>query len=159
MGGRAAALADRFEGAISELAKTIEQCPEDKWGALCGEEQWTVAATAHHVATQFPLEMEYLLAASTGTAMPPHSWDDINVRNARHAEEFTAIGKVDALKALRENSGPIAAWVRALTDEQLDRTAPLALANGATVSTEQLILGGVLIDHAVAHTKSIRSAM
>jgi hypothetical protein len=159
VGARASALADQFEQRIAELARAIEDCPDGKWGALCGEEQWTVAATAHHVATQFPLEMEYLLAASTGTPMPPHSWDDINVRNAKHAKEFTAISKADALKALRQNSAPIAAWVRALSDEQLDRTASLALADGATVSTEQLILGGVLIDHATAHTKSIRAAM
>jgi hypothetical protein len=159
MGARAGALADQFEQQINELAKAIEQCPPDKWGVLCGEEQWTVAATAHHVATQFPLEMEYLLASTTGTAMPPHTWDDINARNAKHAEQFKAVSKDDALKALRENAAPVAAWVRALTDEQLERTAALPLADGAQVSTEQLLVGGVLIDHARAHAASIRAAI
>jgi len=157
MGARASALADQFQQQIDELAKAIEQCPADKWGALCGEEQWTVAATAHHVAVQFPLEMEYLLACSTGTPMPSRTWDDINAWNGRHAQQFSAISKEEALKALRQNSAPVAAWVRALTDEQLDRTAPLPLADGANVSTEQLVLGGVLIDHARAHAASIRA--
>lgn len=47
----------------------------------------------------------------------------------------------------------------ALSDEQLDRTAPLALADGAGVSAQQLIEGGVLIEHVRGHLNSIRAAV
>lgn len=62
------------------------------------------------------------------------------------------------LKLLRDGGATMAAYVRNLTDQQLDRAAPLALADGAEVSAQQLIEGGVLIDHAEAHLKSIRAA-
>jgi hypothetical protein len=52
----------------------------------------------------------------------------------------------------------VSTWVRGLSDEQLDRTAPLPLANGAVVSTQNLIEGGVLIEHATAHLASIKAA-
>lgn len=47
---------------------------------------------------------------------------------------------------------------RALSDEQLDRTGALPLADGASVSTQQLIEGGVLIGHVTGHLASIRAA-
>jgi hypothetical protein len=47
--------------------------------------------------------------------------------------------------------------VRGLSDEQLERTAALALAGGASVSAQQLIEGGVLIDHVLGHMKSLPS--
>jgi hypothetical protein len=156
MGQRANALAEQFEKAMADLTKTIESVPDDKWSALCGDEQWTVAATAHHVGAQWPLEKEYLDAAAAGGTMPSYTWDDINKRNADHAEQHKSASKADTLKLLREGAPAMAAWVRGLSDEQLDRTSPLPLADGAQVSTQQLIEGGVLIDHAVTHLKSIR---
>ena len=51
-----------------------------------------------------------------------------------------------------------AAYLRGLSDDQLDRTGELALADGASVSTQQLIEGGVLIDHVRGHLQSMRAA-
>lgn len=157
MAGRGAALADRFEQALSELTSTIEGLPDDKWRATCPE-GWTVAATAQHVAAQFPLEKTYITAAAEGTPPPQHSWDDINGTNDNRAVDMKSITKADVLKQLRDGGASMAAYVRGLSDEQLDRTAPLALANGAQVSAQQLIEGGVLIDHVNGHLKSIRAA-
>jgi len=158
MGQRAAALADQYEQVLAELAKTVEGVPDTTWRAICGDERWTVAATAHHVGAQLPLEREYITAAAEGREMPAYTWDDINGRNARHAQDFASCTKEQALSVIRENGSSIAAYVRGLSDEQLERTATLALADGATVSTQQLIEGGVLIDHARTHLGSIRSA-
>jgi hypothetical protein len=158
MAKRAEALAERFDTAVDELAKTIDGLSDNQWGAICGDERWTVAATARHVGAQWPLEMEYLTAIADGKPLPTYTWDDINARNEQHAKEFSSCQKADAIKLLREKSGPISKWVRALSDEQLDRTAPLPLADGAVVSTQALIEGGVLIDHAVAHLASIKAA-
>jgi hypothetical protein len=58
MGTRAQALADQFEQAFADLAKTVEAAPDKQWGATCGGEGWTVAATAQHVGAQLPLERE-----------------------------------------------------------------------------------------------------
>jgi hypothetical protein len=158
MSSRATALADQFEQAVAEFAKTVEQCPDAQWRATCGAEGWTVAATAQHVAGQFPLEHEYISAAAEGREMPAHTWDDINGMNERRAQGASACSKADVLNLLRDGGSSMAAYIRGLSDEQLDRTAPLPLADGALVSAEALILGGVLIDHVKGHLQSIRAA-
>lgn len=158
MGTRSEALARQFEEQVAELAKTIESRTNAQWQAICGEEKWTVAATAHHVGAQFGLEKEYLLAAAGQGTPPPYTWDDINKLNDSRAAENKDCSKEKALQQLRDGAATMAAYVRGLSDEQLDSTAPLGLADGALVSTEQLILGGVLIDHVRAHNASIRAA-
>ena len=157
MGQRTAALASQFEEAVAEFADEIEKLPETKWNAI-SEEGWTVAATAQHVAGQFPLEMEYITAAAEGRPLPSYSWDDINGKNDTRAAANTNASKADVLKTLRDGSASTAAYIRSLDDEQLDRTGKLALAGGAEVTALQLIQGGVLIEHVTAHLKSIQAA-
>lgn len=158
MGTRSSELADQFEQAVAEFAETVEKLPDEKWNAARGEEGWNVAATAQHVSGQFPLEMEYITAAAEARPLPSYSWDDINGKNDRRAAANGAVSKADVLKELKDGAASTAAYVRSLTDDQLDRTASLALANGASVSAQQLIEGGVLIDHVRGHLNSIRSA-
>jgi uncharacterized damage-inducible protein DinB len=155
MASRAESLADRFEQAVAEFASTIERIPDDKWTTKDGPEGWTVAGVAQHVSGQFPLEMEYITAAAEGKPLPPYTWDDINARNENRADKNSAASKAEVLNELRDGATSTAAYVRGLSDEQLDRTGQLALAGGATVSAQQLIEGGVLIDHVLGHLKSL----
>jgi len=158
MGERSATLAEQFEKAIAEFAETIEKIPDGQWGSKGGPEGWTIAGVAQHVSGQFPLEMEFITAAAEGKEMPAYSWDDINGRNEARAENNSAASKADVLRELREGSSSTAAYIRGLSDEQLDSKGKLALAGGAEVSVEQLIRGGVLIDHVRGHMKSILPA-
>ena len=157
MGQRSAALAEQFEQAVADFAKEIEACPDAKWSATTGE-GWSVAATAQHVAGQFPLEMEFITAGAEGRALPTYDWDYDNGKNDGRAAKEMTVTKEHVLKTLRDGSASTAAYIRGLSDQQLDNKAPLALANGAEVTTEQLILGGVLIDHVRGHLKSIQAA-
>ena len=157
MSDRSEALAKKFEAAVDDLVKAIDECSDAKWQSQT-EEEWSVAATAHHVAFQWSLEKEYLDAAVNGATSPQYSWDDIHKRNADHAAKFQSCTKEDAIKELRSGAPAMASFVRGLSDAQLDATMALPLADGATVTATQLIEGGVLIDHAVAHAKSIRGA-
>jgi hypothetical protein len=154
---RAESLADQFEQAVNDFAQTIEQIPDDLWTAQGGPEGWTIASVAQHVSGQFPLEMQYITAAAEGKEMPAYSWDDINGMNESRAEKNSAASKAEVLRELREGAASTAAYVRALSDEQLDRTGSLALAGGASVSAQQLIEGGVLIDHVRGHMKSLQA--
>jgi len=155
MGERSNKLAGQFEQAIAEFANVVKAIPEEKWGAMGGNEGYTVAATAQHVSGQFPLEMEYISAAAEGNPMPAYSWDDINGKNDGRAEKNSAASKDQVLGELREGGASVAAYIRGLSDEQLDSKGALALAGGAEVSAEQLIQGGVLIDHVRGHMKSL----
>ena len=156
MASRADNLASQFEQAVSEFAQTIEQIPDDKWTAKGGPEGWTIAGVAQHVSGQFPLEMQYITAAAEGKEMPAYSWDDINGMNDGRAEKNSAATKADVLRELRDGASSTAAYVRGLSDEQLDRAGSLALAGGANVTAQQLIEGGVLIDHVRGHMKSLQ---
>jgi hypothetical protein len=159
MGERAEALAQQFEKAVKDLTETIEQVPDEKWSGKGGPEGWTIAGLAQHVSGQFPLEMEYITAGAEGRELPGYSWDDINNKNDTRADRNSAASKDEVLRELREGAASAAAYVRALNDEQLDRKGALALAGGAQVSTQQLIEGGVLIDHVRGHTQSLREAL
>ena len=156
MSERSSKLAEQFEQAVENLAGTIEACPDATWNASGGNDGWTVAGTAQHVSGQFPLEREYIVAAAEGKPAPPYSWDDINGKNDTRASKNSAATKQDVLKELRTGAESMAAYIRALSDEQLDRTLALPLAGGAAVSTQDLILGGVLIDHVNGHSASIK---
>ena len=158
MSERAEELASRLEQAMNDFAGVVEGYPDDRWTSARSEEGWTIAAAAQHVSGQFPLEMEYITAAAEGREMPGYSWDDIDGMNARRAKENTAVNKADVLAELNEKGSGAAAYIRGLSDEQLDRTSKLELAGGADVSTQQLIEGGVLIEHLVVHGKNIQAA-
>ena len=154
---RAEQLANDFEPAVTDFTKTIERIPDDKWTAQGGPEGWTIAGVAQHVSGQFPLEMEYITAAAEGRSLPGYSWDDINAKNESRADKNSTASKADVLHELREGAASTAAYVRRLSDEQLDRAGALKLAGGASVSTQQLIEGGVLIDHVRGHMQSLQS--
>jgi uncharacterized damage-inducible protein DinB len=158
MSERAQKLADDFEQASADLAREIENTPDEKWQQAHGPEGWTIAATAQHVAGQFPLESEYIFAAAEGKPMPTYSWDDINHKNDTRAAQNTNATKAEVLDLLRKDTARMAEYVRNLTDEQLDRQVPLGLADNAIVTTQQIIEGGVLIDHVRGHLQSIRAA-
>ena len=158
MSQRATELATQFEQAAADFTKTVEGCSDAQWAAACNAEGWTVAQTAQHVSGQFPLEMEFISAAAEGKPMPGYTWDDVNGKNDRRAAEHANADKAEVLRLLRDGAGPMASYIRGLSDEQLDRTDALPLADGASVSTQQLIEGGVLIDHVQGHLRSIQAA-
>ena len=159
MNQRATELAQRFEAAVAEFGETVEKCTPAQWAAICDSEGWTVAQTAQHVSGQIPLEMGFIKAASEARTLPILSWDELNTNNEGRAERNQSATRTEVLEELRSNAASAAAYIRALSDEQLDRTGKLSLADFAEVSTQQLIEGPVLIAHVEAHHESIRNAM
>ena len=158
MASRAEALATRFDQAVDEFAKAVESCSDAQWKAICNAEGWTVAQTAQHISGQFPLEMEFITAAAEGRPVPGYSWDDVNGKNESRAAANASATRADVVKELRAGAGSTSAYIRTLSDAQLDRSGALPLAGGASVTTQQLIEGGVLIEHVTGHLESIRQA-
>ena len=75
------------------------------------------------------------------------TWDDVHEMNAGHAKENDAVTKEAALDLLRRNSAAAAAAIRALSDEELDRAAPVSLNADAPLTCQFM-----LEDHAVRHS-------
>jgi hypothetical protein len=77
--------------------------------------------------------------------------------NAQHAEEHRTVTKEAALDLLRTNSASAAAAIRALSDEQLDRAAPISLNADAPLTT-QFMLEDHAVRHSYHHLAAIRGA-
>jgi len=77
--------------------------------------------------------------------------------NESRADKNSAASKADVLRELRDGGSSTAAYMRGLSDEQLGRAGSLALAGGTSVTAQQLIEGGVLIDHVRGHMKSLQA--
>jgi hypothetical protein len=82
-------------------------------------------------------------------------WDDIHKLNARHASENDGVTKAEALELLRLNSAAAAVAIRALSDEQLDKAAPVSLNSDAPL-TCQFLLEDPAVRHRYHHLAATR---
>ena len=157
MSVRAAALADRFERINRDLIAAVERCADADWQRTCAGEGWPIGVTAHHVATSYPAFKGFIQGIATGADLPPITPEMLDASNARHAEEHARCSRQETLELLRRDGQAAAEAVRGLSDEQLDRTAPMALAGGSAVSAQQM--AEFMIGHPTDHLASIRAAL
>ena len=158
MSQRSSELARQFEEAVTEFIKVVQGCSDAEWAAVCNAEGWTVAQTAQHVSGQFPFEMAFITAAAEARAMPTVTWAELNALNDGRAGRNISVSRAQVLEEMKTGAPSVAAYIRDLSDEQLQRTGRLSLADGAVVTTEQLIEGPVLTAHIIGHLESIRGA-
>ena len=158
MSERSAALATAFEQANDAVIAALEGSSEDQARAICDGEEWSVAVTAHHLATGHQALAGFVQMMADGQELPPITMEMIHDGNAQHAAAFAGIGRDESLAALRTHGAAAAATVRGLSDEQLARSAVMSFAGGATRSVTDLI-ERVLIGHALEHGKSIQSTV
>ena len=112
----------------------------------------------HHVATMYPIEMQLAQTLAEGNPVVGLTWDTVHEMNAAHAKEFDGVTKEAALDLLRQNSTAAAAAIRALSDEELDRAAPVSL-NGDAPLTCQFILEDHAVRHSYHHLAKLRAAL
>src|SRR5215212_11947043 len=130
MSERAAALADAFESANNQVIAAVEGCTPDQWGRTCQDEGWSVGVAAHHVAVNHPIIAGLVQLVANGQPLPAITMEMIDAGNAQHAQEYANVSRDETLELLRRDGAAAASMVRGLTDEQLDRTAPMAFAGG-----------------------------
>jgi hypothetical protein len=152
---RANQLAATFEQANADAIATIEKLGEADWQKTTPE-GWTVAACAHHVSSSHEGIAQWVGAIANGVEIPSASLKDFEAPNAKHAAEYATCSKAEELAELREKGAAAAAFVRSLSDEQLERKA-VAVTGMPPVSAAQLI-EMVLIGHVKEHVGSIAKA-
>ena len=101
----------------------------------------------HHVASVYPIEIHLATEVASGKPVAGVTWGVVAEMNAKHAHEHSAVGKHETIDLLRRNSHSAAEAVRAFTDEQLDRAAPVSLNADAPLTAQFLIE-----DHALRHS-------
>jgi uncharacterized damage-inducible protein DinB len=156
MGQRSQGLADRFEQANREIIATVERCSDAQWKSKTSGESWSVGVVAHHVAQSHEGIAGLVQKIATAQSMPGLTMDMIDQGNAEHAKKFANVTKDETLALLRKNGTAAASAVRGLSDEQLDRSAPLI---GGQPMTAQQAIERILIGHVEGHHDSIKKAM
>ncbi len=158
MGQRVDALVAELQRVNSEFERAIEGCSDEDWRRICSGEGWSVAVAARHVAVTHAAVAGLVHAVANEQPLPPITPEMLDAYNAQHAVEFADCTREEVLALHRRGARAAADAVRGLGDEQLDRTAPIPPAGGATMSAEQLI-EAALIGHPVEHLASIRAAV
>jgi hypothetical protein len=147
MSQRSNALADRLEQGARALT-TFAGAPSDaEWHARVPQDGRKVGVVVHHVATMYPLEIQLAQMLAEGKPVAGVTWDDVHEMNAQHASEYDTVTQKAALDLLQRNSTAAAAAIRALSDEELDRAAPVSLNSDAPLTCQFM-----LEDHAVRHS-------
>ena len=139
------------------MLETVERCTEAQWTATCAKEEWEVRVGASHIADAHRYVADMVRSVAEGQGFPSVTWEQVHAGNARMAEQNAATTKEQALQALRQNGEQAAAFVRSLTDEQLDRSSPVPLLQGQVMSAQQLV-ELLLIGHPEGHLQSMRQA-
>jgi len=153
---RSEALARRLELGAQALADLAGRLSETEWHSRVKDGR-KVGVVVHHVATMYPLEIQLAQTLAAGQPITGVTWDAIHELNARHAKENDEVTQEQALDLLRRNSTAAAAAIRALSDEELDRAAPVSL-NADAPLTCQFMLEDHAVRHSYHHLAAIRRA-
>jgi hypothetical protein len=144
---RANALATRLEQGARSLIAFAGGLSDAEWQTRTPKDGRTIGVIVHHVASVYPVEIQIAQTVAEGKPVTGVTMDDINAMNARHATENGAVTKEETLDLLRRNSAAAAEAIRALSDEQLSKAAPVSLYADAPLTCQF-----VLEDHAVRHS-------
>lgn len=155
---RANALAERLEQGARALEALATTLTPEEWQTRIPHDGRTVGVVVHHVGTMYPLEIQLAQALAAGNAVEAVTWDVVDAINAKHAKEHEAVNTQEALDLLRRNSTAAATFIRTLSDEELDRAAPVSLNSDAPLTT-QFILEDHAVRHSYHHLGKIRSAL
>jgi hypothetical protein len=158
MSERANALADRIEQGAGALAEFVEDLSDAEWNFIVPGEERSVGILVHHVASMYQAEIDLASQLASGKSITDLTYDDVDVINADHTEEFARVTRQDALKFLREHSKTAADRVRKFTDAELDTAAGVSL-NADAPLTAQFFIEDHALRHSFTHLESIRKAL
>ena len=158
MSQRANALADRLELGARARAHVASALSDAAWQTHVPGDGRKVGVTVHPLASVYPLEIELAQTVAGGRPVAGVTSDAVDQMNAGHAKEYDTVTKAEALDLLRRNSTAAAAAIRALSDEELDRAAPVSLNSDAPL-TCQFVLEDHAVRHSYHHLARIRAAL
>ena len=157
MSQRSNALAERLEQGAQALAAFAGSLTAAEWQIRVKDGR-KLGVVVHHVATMYPLEIKLAETLAGGQPVAGLSWDNVHQLHAGHAKEHDGVTKEAALALLERNSAAAAAFIRQLTDEQLDRAATVSL-NADAPLTCQFILEDHAVRHSYHHLATLRGAV
>jgi hypothetical protein len=158
MSARATQLADQTDDVIAQTIAFVEGVPDAKWTAFCEPEQCTVAALASHIAGSATGVLNFLVKPVVeGAPLPPITPDQIHAGNAENARKNAQRAKSDVVAELQANGAAASAYVRGLSDDQLQRSAVLFFSPDPV--TADFIIENVIVNHSLGHLESMRASV
>ena len=158
MSTRSDALAARLENGARALAALVGPLTPEQWQTRLPKDGRKVGVVVHHVANMYPLEIQLAQTLASGQPISGVTWAAVHELNAKHAAETADVTKEAALELLRTSSAAAATAIRALSDEQLDKAAPVSL-NADAPLTCQFFLEDHAVRHSYHHLAGIRAAL
>jgi len=155
MEAKGEAFAKQLEAKAAEATALLEGLTDADWKKTTTAEAWTVAVTAHHIASSYESATRIIKTIASGQALPHFTPLMLDEMNARHAREFAGCTKPETIALHRE--GAAAAAVRGLSDAELAETGTV-FAGMPPVSAE-LLIKRILLAHMDAHFGSIRKTI
>jgi len=147
MNNRSEALAARLQAGATALAAFAATLSEAEWQRRLPKDGRKIGVVVHHVGSVYPIEIHLAKLLAAGEPITGVTWDAVNTMNREHATENDGVTKEAALALLAGNSADAAAAIRALSDAELDRAAPVSLNSDAPLTCQFM-----LEDHAVRHS-------
>jgi hypothetical protein len=152
-------LASRLEQGAKALAEFAEQLSDEQWRKKLPGDGRPIGVVVHHVASMYPIEVDIARTVASGKPIVGLTYEDaVKKMNAKHAADNAKAAKKDTLDLLRHNSAAAAAAVRAFSDPELDRAAPVSL-NADAPLTAQFVLEDHAVRHSYHHLARIRAAV
>jgi predicted LPLAT superfamily acyltransferase len=158
MSRRAEVLAERIEQGARELTKLAGELSDAEWRKPVMPDGRTVGVIVHHVGNMYPIEIELTRTLAAGKPITGVTWAVVADINAKHALEQASCTPKDAIELIEKNSRDAADAVRRLSDEELDRAAPVSL-NADAPLTAQFFIEDHALRHSFHHLAKIRAAL
>ena len=155
---RSEALAARLEAGAAALATLASGLSDAEWNRRLPKDGRKIGVVVHHVASVYPIEIQLAQVLASGKPITDVTWDAIHTMNANHSKENDATGKEATIALLKKNSAEAAAAIRALSDGELDRAAPISLNSDAPL-TCQFMLEDHAVRHSYHHLARIKAAL
>jgi uncharacterized damage-inducible protein DinB len=146
---RSETLAARIEAGAKALASFTATLSEVEWQTPIHRDGRMIGAVVHHVASLYPLEIRLASLLAAGRPISGIPWDSVNTMKRDDAEKSDRVTQQDTLALLAENSAAAAMTIRAFTDEELNRAAPLSLNGNAPLTCQSMLED---LDHTVRHS-------
>jgi uncharacterized protein YndB with AHSA1/START domain len=148
---KAELLAGELNQQLKELRKVVAECPADAWNGARTPEGWTIAATCDHILRHSSL-VGVVLATAAGT---PPNWENftqemVDASNAQAASGAESVAKDATLAKLDEMLATMVGPLRAITDEDLQKTMSLPAFSPEPMSAEmlaQMLVMGSISEH------------
>lgn len=148
----------QIEAATAATMAVIENCSEADWETAVSEEERTVGVVLNHIAYAYPFVVDWACQLAAGAGVPTVSYDDVHALNHQHAEAQANVDKATTLALLVENTAVAKQKLSALTDADLQTSAPFPLIGGQPITVQQMVQW-FLINHAHNHVAAIQQTL